>query len=61
MSGQQLGRVYFARECFGWLKDIALLRKLKRRGLFKVAWTLTFVAAGLKMLLTPPPVAPPCG
>ena len=27
-------------ECFGWLNDIALLRKLKHRGLFKVAWIL---------------------
>jgi transposase len=32
-------------ECFGWLKDIALLRKLKHRGLFKVAWIFTFAAA----------------
>jgi transposase len=32
-------------ECFGWLKDIALLRKLKHRGLFKVAWIFTFGAA----------------
>jgi hypothetical protein len=32
-------------ECFGWLKDIALLRKLKHRGLFKVGWIFTFAAA----------------
>jgi transposase len=32
-------------ECFGWLKDIALLRKLKHRGLFKVSWVFTFAAA----------------
>jgi hypothetical protein len=32
-------------ECFGRLKDIALLRKLKHRGLFKVAWIFTFAAA----------------
>jgi hypothetical protein len=31
-------------ECFGWLKDIALLRKLKHRGLFKVGWIFTFAA-----------------
>jgi hypothetical protein len=31
-------------ECFGWLKDIALLRKLKYRRLFKVAWIFTFAA-----------------
>lgn len=29
-------------ERFGWLKDSALLRKLKHRGLFKVAWIFTF-------------------
>ncbi len=32
-------------ECFGWIKDIALLRKLKHRGLFKVGWIFTFAAA----------------
>jgi transposase len=32
-------------ECFGWLKDIALLRKLKHRGMLKVGWIFTFAAA----------------
>ena len=32
-------------ECFGWLKDIALLRKLKHRGMLKVGWLFTFAAA----------------
>ncbi|HZD50496.1 MAG TPA: IS5 family transposase [Silvibacterium sp.] len=32
-------------ECFGWLKDIALLRKLRHRGLPKVGWIFTFAAA----------------
>jgi transposase len=32
-------------ECFGWLKDIALLRKLRHRGLPKVGWVFTFAAA----------------
>jgi len=32
-------------ECFGWLKDIALLRKLKHRGILKVGWIFTFAAA----------------
>jgi transposase len=32
-------------ECFGWLKDIALMRKVKHRGLKKVAWVFTFAAA----------------
>jgi hypothetical protein len=25
-------------ECFDWLKDIALMRKLKHRGLLRVKW-----------------------
>jgi transposase len=37
-------------ECFGWLKDIALLRKLKTRGVFKVAWIFTFAAAVYKLV-----------
>jgi len=32
-------------ECFGWMKDIALMRKLKHRGLEKVGWLFTFAAA----------------
>ncbi len=37
-------------ECFGWVKDIALLRKLKHRGLFKVAWIFTFAAAAYNLV-----------
>jgi IS5 family transposase len=37
-------------ECFGWLKDIALLRKLKHRGLFKVTWIFTFAAAAYNLV-----------
>jgi transposase len=49
-------------ECFGWLKDIALLRKLKHRGLFKVGWIFTFAAAAynlvrLRNLIPIPPAA----
>jgi transposase len=48
-------------ECFGWLKDIALLRKLKHRGLIKVAWIFTFAAAAYNLVrmrkLIPLPVA----
>ena len=48
-------------ECFGWLKDIALLRKLKHRGLFKVAWIFTFAAAAYNLVrmrnLVPIPAA----
>jgi transposase len=49
-------------ECFGWLKDIALLRKLKHRGLFKVGWIFTFAAAAynlvrMRKLIPIPPAA----
>jgi transposase len=37
-------------ECFGWLKDIALLRKLRHRGLPKVGWVFTFAAAAYNLL-----------
>jgi IS5 family transposase len=37
-------------ECFGWLKDIALLRKLRHRGIFKVAWIFTFAAAAYNLV-----------
>ena len=37
-------------ECFGWLKDIALLRKLKHRGLFRVGWIFTFAAAAYNLV-----------
>jgi hypothetical protein len=33
------------KECFGWLKTIALMRKVRHRGLFKVGWVFTFAAA----------------
>jgi hypothetical protein len=32
-------------ECFGWLKTIALRRKVRHRGLEKVGWIFTFAAA----------------
>ena len=32
-------------ECFGWVKTIALLRKVRHRGIFKVGWVFTFAAA----------------
>ena len=36
-------------ECFGWLKIIALLRQLKHRGLFEVAWIFIFAAAAYNL------------
>ena len=37
-------------ECFGWMKDIALLRKLKHRGLFKAGWIFAFAAAAYNLV-----------
>jgi len=37
-------------ECFGRLKDIALLRKLTHRGLFRVGWIFTFAAAAYNLV-----------
>jgi len=37
-------------ECFGWMKDIALIRKLKHRGLMKVAWIFEFAAAAYNLV-----------
>jgi Transposase DDE domain len=36
-------------ECFGWLKTIALLRKVRHRGIFKVKWVFTFAAAAYNL------------
>jgi transposase len=37
-------------ECFGWLKTIALLRKVRHRGILKVAWVFTFAAAAYNLV-----------
>jgi transposase len=37
-------------ECFGWLKTIALLRKLRHRGTLKVDWVFTFAAAAYNLV-----------
>ena len=37
-------------ECFGWLKTIALMRKVRHRGLFKVGWVFTFAAAAYNLV-----------
>jgi len=37
-------------ECFGWLKTIALLRKLRHRGLGKVDWIFTFACAAYNLV-----------
>jgi len=37
-------------ESFGWLKDIALMRKVKHRGIAKVGWVFTFAAAAYNLV-----------
>ena len=37
-------------ECFGWLKTIALVRKVRHRGIEKVRWILTFAAAAYNLV-----------
>jgi len=37
-------------EVFGWLKTVALLRKLRHRGREKVGWMFTFAAAAYNLL-----------
>jgi len=37
-------------ECFGWLKTIALLRKVRHRGIFRVGWIFTFAAAAYNLV-----------
>ena len=37
-------------ECFGWLKTIALLRKVRHRGVFKVGWVFTFATTAYNLV-----------
>lgn len=37
-------------ECFGWLKTIALVRKVRHRGIEKVSWVFTFAAAAYNLV-----------
>ena len=39
-----------SRNVFGWLKTIALLRKVRHRGLFKVDWVFTFACAAYNLV-----------
>jgi len=49
-------------ECFGWLKTIALMRKVRHRGVFQVDWIFTFACAAYNLVrmrnlaLSVPPV-----
>ena len=37
-------------ECFGWLKTIALMRKVRHRGVYKVHWIFTFACAAYNLV-----------
>jgi transposase len=37
-------------ECFGWLKTIALMRKVRHRGVCRVDWIFTFACAAYKLV-----------
>ena len=51
-SGYQISQKKRKRieECFGWLKTIALMRKVRHRGLEKVGWMFTFAAAAYNLV-----------
>jgi transposase len=48
-------------ECFGWLKTIALMRKVRHRGLEKVSWVFTFAAAAYNLVRMRNLLARPAG
>ena len=48
-------------ESFGWLKDIALMRKVKHRGIAKVGWVFTFAAAAYNLVRMRNLLASPVG
>src|SRR5437763_1273473 len=48
-------------ECFGWLKTIALMRKVRHRGIEKVGWVFTFAAAAYNLLRMRKLLASPVG
>jgi IS5 family transposase len=37
-------------ECFGWLKTIALMRKVRHRGVCRVDWIFTFACAAYNLV-----------
>jgi IS5 family transposase len=48
-------------ECFGWLKTIALMRKVRHRGIEKVRWLFTFAAAAYNLVRMRKLMASPVG
>jgi IS5 family transposase len=51
-AGYQISQIKRKRieESFGWLKTIALMRKVRHRGIFKVGWVFTFAAAAYNLV-----------
>ena len=48
-------------ESFGWLKTIALMRKVRHRGVLKVGWVFTFAAAAYNLVRMRNLLASPVG
>jgi transposase len=48
-------------ECFGWMKTIALMRKVRHRGIEKVGWVFTFAAAAYNLVRMRKLLASPVG
>jgi transposase len=48
-------------ESFGWLKTIALVRKVRHRGIHKVGWVFTFAAAAYNLVRMRNLMASPAG
>src|ERR1700675_3118493 len=48
-------------ESFGWLKTIALMRKVRHRGIHKVGWVFTFAAAAYNLVRMRNLLAKPVG
>ena len=48
-------------ESFGWLKTIALMRKVRHRGMHKVGWVFTFAAAAYNLVRMRNLLASPVG
>jgi transposase len=48
-------------ESFGWLKTIALMRKVRHRGIHKVGWVFTFAAAAYNLVRMRTLLASPVG
>jgi len=51
-AGYQISQLKRKRieETFGWLKTIALMRRVRHRGIFKVGWIFTFAAAAYNLV-----------